>query len=49
MGGGSSYDRKIADLLLSPDHRKKILEGVGKTSNKKKTAVGIHAASNLIR
>ncbi len=49
MGGGSSYDRKISDILLSPDHRKKILESVGKTSNRKKTAVGIHAASNMIR
>lgn len=48
-GTSSSYDRKIADILLSSSDRKRILEQVGSSPNKKKTAVTIQAVSNMLK
>lgn len=49
VGSGSSYDRKVADLLISPSDRKRILDQVGKPKNNKKTAVTIQASSNMFK
>jgi len=48
-GDGSARDKKIAELLISPQHRGEILKQIGESRNSKKTAVGIHSLVSAIQ
>ena len=48
-GDGSARDKKIAELLISPQHRAEILKQIGKPRNSKKTAVGVNAFINSMK